>query len=561
MLHDRTRTGPGCSRARPDDTLLLEDGTHERTDHPCSTRNRDRLEHPARHERGGSETVVRRQPRVRPRPRPEARHPPRPVCRPGAHRARPRPRARRADRQGAGRPDIQDGGVPVRRVPARPAPHEQPAQPRHRRADAAGPHGTGAGPGRAGRAGGGTGPRQRRPRAAGVVLHGLDGVARRPSDRVRHPLRVRHLRPGHQGRLAGGDHRQVAAQRQSLGDPAAGGHLRGAVRRPHREVGRRPRSPARPLGAPRRGQGRGVRHTHPRLSRPDLQHAPPLEGRGRGVVRLRSLQPRRLLPRRGRQDGLGEHHEGALPERRGGAGQDPAAAAAVLFRELLAAGHDPAASAPGPAARGVPRHLGRPAQRHAPGHRRGGADAAARRRARAALGHGVERHPENARVHEPHPPARGAGEVDRGTAWRAPAPPSRDHLRDQPPVRRPDPRAVPGRRGARGAHVDHRRGRRAGCAHGAPRHGRQPHGQRRRRAAFPAAHRNGAARLLRAVAGEVRERHQRRHAAAVRGGQQPAAGAAPHRAGRRRLAEGPAAGSAASSRWQTTRSSAANGAR
>ena len=328
-----------------------EDSTHDRTDHPCSTRNRDRLEHPARHERGGPEAVVHRQPRVRPRPRPEARHPPRPVRRAGAHRARPRPRPRRADCPGAGRPGLQDRGVPVRRVPARPAPHEQPAQPRHRRADAAGPHGTGAGPGRAGRAGGGTGPRQRRPRAAGLVLHGLDGVARRPRDRVRHPLRVRHLRPGDQGRLAGGDHRQVAAQREPLGDPAAGGHLRGAVRRPHREVDRRSRAAPRPLGAPRRGEGRGLRHAHPRLPRAHLQHAPALEGRGRGVVRLRGLQPRRLLPRRGRQDGLGEHHEGALPERRGRAGQDPAAAAAVLLRELLAAGHDPAAPAPGPAAR------------------------------------------------------------------------------------------------------------------------------------------------------------------------------------------------------------------
>ena len=35
------------------------------------------------------------------------------------------------------------------------------------------------------------------------------------------------------------------------------------------------------------------------------------------------------------------------------------------------------------------------------------------------------------------------------------------------------------------------------------------------------------------------QRHQRRHAPALRGGQQPAAGEAPHRACRRRLAEGP----------------------
>ncbi len=86
--------------------------------------------------------------------------------------------------------------------------------------------------------------------------------------------------------------------------------------------------------------------------------------------------------------------------------------------------------------------------------------------------------------------------------------------------------ALPRRRGARGAHVDHRRGRRSGRAHGPPGDGRQPHRQWSRRAALPAAHRDGAAGLLRTVARQVRERHQRRHAPALRGRQQPAARAA-----------------------------------
>ena len=440
---------------------------------------------------------LHRQPRVRGGPRPGVRHPARPVRRARVHGARPRRRPRRAVDPGAGRPERQGRGLSLRRVPAGAASHEQPAQPRDHRADAAGPGGVGTGPGRVGRAGGGTRPRQRRPRAAGLLLHGLDGVARRPRDRVRHPLRVRHFRPGDQGRLAGGSHRQVAAQREPLGDPPAGDRLRGAVRRPHREADRRSRAAPRPLGAPRRGQGRGLRHADPRLSRAHVQHAPALEGRSRGVVRLRGLQPRRLLPRRGGQDGLGEHHEGALPERRDRAGQDPAAAAAVLLRELLAAGHDPAAPAAGPAARPVPRDVGRPAQRHPPGHRRRGTDAAARRRARARVGRGVGDHAKDARLHEPHAAARGAGEVAGRAARRAPAAPPRDHLRDQPPVRRRGSRTLPGRREPRRAHVDHRRGRRSGRAHGPPRGGRQPHGQRRRRAAFPAAHRDGAARLLR----------------------------------------------------------------
>ena len=47
----------------------------------------------------------------------------------------------------------------------------------------------------------------------------LDSLAtlRVPGDRLRHPLRVRHLRPGDPRRLAGRDHRQVAAPRAIRG--------------------------------------------------------------------------------------------------------------------------------------------------------------------------------------------------------------------------------------------------------------------------------------------------------------------------------------------------------
>ena len=51
--------------------------------------------------------------------------------------------------------------------------------------------------------GGGAGPGQRRPRAAGRVLSRLAGHARNPGARLRHPLRVRHFRPGDRRRLAG----------------------------------------------------------------------------------------------------------------------------------------------------------------------------------------------------------------------------------------------------------------------------------------------------------------------------------------------------------------------
>jgi glycogen/starch/alpha-glucan phosphorylase-like protein len=84
------------------------------------------------------------------------------------------------------------------------------------------------------------------------------------------------------------------------------------------------------------------------------------------------------------------------------------------------------------------------------------------------------------------------------------------------------------------AHVADRRGRRAPGAHGAPGRRRQQCHQRRRRAAHRAAQVHGHARLLRVVAGEVPQRHQRRHAAPLHGRQQSTAGGTDHRDLRRR---------------------------
>ena len=65
---------------------------------------------------------------------------------------------------------------------------------------------------------------QRRTRPARGLLHGLAGDAQRAGDRLRPPLRVRHLRSGDSRWLAGGDHRQVAPVRQPVGDRALGNH-------------------------------------------------------------------------------------------------------------------------------------------------------------------------------------------------------------------------------------------------------------------------------------------------------------------------------------------------
>src|SRR5262249_36100322 len=141
-------------------------------------------------------------------------------------------------------------------------------------------------------------------------------------------------------RLAGGTHGQVAALWQSLGDRPAGNLLRGEVWWSHRGGQGRTWAAPGPLAARNRGEGGGLRHTDPRLSRGHVQHTPSLEGRGRGVVRFRRLQPRRLLPGSCRQGEVGDHREGALPKRRPCPGQAPAPATTVFLRELLAAGHD-----------------------------------------------------------------------------------------------------------------------------------------------------------------------------------------------------------------------------
>ena len=57
------------------------------------------------------------------------------------------------------------------------------------------------------------------------VLHGFARVGRGARGRLRHPLRVRHFRSGHPRRLAVRDHRQMAAERQPVGDRALGDRL------------------------------------------------------------------------------------------------------------------------------------------------------------------------------------------------------------------------------------------------------------------------------------------------------------------------------------------------
>ena len=91
--------------------------------------------------------------------------------------------------------------LPVRRVPASGERWAQPDEPGPLRRRARGARRARASTSTRPRAGARRGPRQRRPRAARRLLPRLDGHARLPGDRLRHPLRVRHLRAGDQQRL------------------------------------------------------------------------------------------------------------------------------------------------------------------------------------------------------------------------------------------------------------------------------------------------------------------------------------------------------------------------
>ncbi len=96
--------------------------------------------------------------------------------------------------------------------------------------------GDGPGPRRGPGLRGGTGTGQRRPRQARRVLPGLAGHPRASGDRLRHPLRIRHLRPGDPRRLAGREDRQLAGQRKPLGDRQTRRQLPGQVGRLRRAL-------------------------------------------------------------------------------------------------------------------------------------------------------------------------------------------------------------------------------------------------------------------------------------------------------------------------------------
>ena len=146
-------------------------------------------------------------------------------------------------------------------------------------------------------------PRQRRPRPARRVLPRLDGDARAARLRLRHPLRVRHLRAG---RSATASRSSAPTSGCKFGNPweiaRPGVHRPGALRRPRRARHRRAAAASACAGS--RGETRArraLRHADRRLPHQHRQHAAPLGGARRRRVRLRALQRRRLRARRRRR--------------------------------------------------------------------------------------------------------------------------------------------------------------------------------------------------------------------------------------------------------------------
>ena len=368
-------------------------------------------------------------------------------------------------------------------------------------------------------------PRQRRPRPSRRLLHGEHGDGRRARLRLRHPLPARPVPAGDPRRQPGRAARDLARARQPLGVRPPRGRLRHRLRRPGRVPRPERRRGTLRLAAGRDGEGHRLRHPDRRLARRAGEHAAALEGRPdrpdppRRLQRRRPLrQPRREQPRR-RADPR------PLPRRHLARRAGAPAPAGVLLLVGLAAGHPAPAHAAVRTLRQPRREGGDPAQRHPPGGLRRRADAAADRRPRARVRRGLGAHPGHDRLHQPHAPARGAGDLAGAAVRAAAAAAHADHLRDQRAAAEVGPRRAQdvGRRDQRDQ--PDRRERRATGADGQPRLRRRAFDQRRRGDALGPAEGDGLQGPAPDVPGPDQQQDQRHHPAALADAVQPRADA------------------------------------
>ena len=135
-----------------------------------------------------------------------------------------------------------------------------------------------------------------------------------PGHRLRHPLRIRHLRPD----------RSSTAGRWRSPTSGSGSAIRGrspvprlattsgsAATERYDDPGRHARE-----WIPARGEGRRLRHAYPRLPRQPRQPASPLESRGRRVFRLPGFNLGDYYRAVDDKVKSREHHQSTLSERR-----------------------------------------------------------------------------------------------------------------------------------------------------------------------------------------------------------------------------------------------------
>ena len=285
---------------------------------------------------------------------------------------------------------------------------------------------------------GGARPGQRRPGPARRLLPRLAGDPGAPVDRLRHPLRVRHLRPGDPRRLAGREDRQLAGATETLG----------------RSTSPTPATSSTGAGTPSSTRTSPATHRVrwiPQQVIKGVSYDTPIQGYGVNTCNTLTLWSARAVESFALEAfNTGDYYKAVedevvaekvtkvlYPNDEPEAGKRLRLLQQYFFvscslQDILRI-MDELAGLPVSA---LPQQVGHAAQRHPPVDRGRRADAAADRRAPPGLGRGVGDHRRDLRLHQPHPAARGAGDLAAGDVRRVAAPAPGDHLRDQPPLPR-----------------------------------------------------------------------------------------------------------------------------